>query len=261
MIKIKRPTNSDYEWIKLYENSLNEVSEERTKFLEEQAIARITAVNGLKACYGWSGGKDSVVIADLIKKSEIKAKPVIWRGINDYPAVSEWIDKNKPKGLKEIFIDKYSLEYINKNPGFLFLQGGNKFRQAFMATKWKYQRDFIADYDVFITGRRLVERNVCGNASNGFLRGKTLSPIADWKDEECFAYIRRNNLSLSPFYSWPRGFQFGSVALGEWTERPLMGLTVDEVFNEIYEIDKSIVIDAASRLKQANEYLERRNNE
>ena len=46
--------------------------------------------------------------------------------------------------------------------------------------------------------------------------------------------------------------------MGEWTERAVLDKTEDEVWQEIYDIDKSIVINASNKLSSAKNYLEKR---
>lgn len=258
MLRRKQSIKSNDEWLRAFEDCLSNVSEERTDYLTEQAVDRIRAVRDKACCNGWIAGKDSIVVQDLIERSGIHSTPIMWRGVNEYPAMSRWIEENRPEGLSFSIVGKFTLEYIEEHPGFLFCQGGNEYRQKWMAEKWKMQREDIERFDVFITGRRIMDGNQCGKADDGFMKGKALSPIADWTHEELLAYIRRRRISLPPFYGWPRGFLLGSVAMGEWTERPTMGLTVDEVWDELSMIDGSIVESAASTLTSAREYLERR---
>ena len=258
MLKKKQSIASNDEWLQAFETCTDSVSEERTDFLENQAVARISSVNGMKACSGWIAGKDSLVIQKLIELSGIECTPIMWRGVNEYPAMSEWVEENKPENLFISTVEKFTLKYLEDHPGFLFCQGGNPYRQKWMAAKWAKQRRDTEPYGVFITGRRLLDGNQCGSAENGYLRGKTLSPIADWSHEELLAYIKRRQIKLPPFYSWSRGFLLGSVAMGEWTERPKMGLTVDEVWQELWDIDSSIVTGAADVLTSAREFLEGR---
>lgn len=258
MLGRKQCVRSNEEWLAAYDGAIDSVSPERTAMLTEQAIARITAMNGLRCCNGWIAGKDSIVVQDLVSKSGIRCTPIIWRGVNEYPAMTEWIERNRPEGLVESVIERFTLDYIERNPGFLFCQGGNDYRQRWMAEKWRRQRLDLRGFDVLITGRRILDGNQCGSAVDGFVRGKALSPIADWTHEDLLAYIRRNGIELPPFYSWPRGFLLGSVAMGEWTERPAMGLTAREVWDELHEIDASIVEGAAGALSSARDYLEGR---
>ena len=258
MLKKKQSVSSNEDWLRAFEACTDMVTEERTDFLENQAVARISSVSGMSACNGWIAGKDSLVIQRLVELSGIECAPVMWRGVNEYPAMTAWIEANRPDGLIVSTVGKFTLEYLEEHPGFLFCQGGNPYRQKWMAAKWQRQRADTAPYDVFITGRRLLDGNQCGSAENGFLRGKTLSPIADWSHEELLAYIKRRQIELPPFYSWPRGFLLGSVAMGEWTERPVMDMTISQVWEELYQIDSSIVTTAADTLTSAREFLERR---
>ena len=46
--------------------------------------------------------------------------------------------------------------------------------------------------------------------------------------------------------------------MGEWTERAIMDKTENEVWQELYDIDKSIVINASSKLSSAREFLRKR---
>lgn len=44
----------------------------------------------------------------------------------------------------------------------------------------------------------------------------------------------------------------------EWTERVIMNKTEDEVWQELYDIDKSTAINASSTLTSARKFLEKR---
>lgn len=175
----------------------------------------------------------------------------------------DWIDKNKPSGIIEETIDKYSLEWLEKHPDYLFCK--NNTRNSWMSTKWRRQREDIPKhgFDLFITGRRIKDGNNCGNKDDGYVLHKekydVISPLAEWNAEQILAYIKYNNIELPPFYRWDRGFLIGSIAMGEWTERAIMGKTEDEVWDELYEIDKSIVLEASKTLSSAKSYIERKN--
>ena len=103
---------------------------------------------------------------------------------------------------------------------------------------------------------------MCRNKENNYVVSKSnydvFSPLANWNAEQLLAYIKYNNIELPPFYKWDRGFLIGSIAMGEWTERAIMNKTEDEVWQELYDIDKSIVINASSKLTSAKKFLESR---
>ncbi len=263
MLKKQNVKNNE-QWLKAYEDSISFYSYEDILDLERKTIQKIEKVclPYKNICSGWIAGKDSIVLENLLRKANIKYRPIMWRGINEYPMMKKWINENKPKDLIEEIIDKYSLEFLEKHPDYLFCK--NKTRQNWMSTKWTRQRADIKKYkfDLFITGRRIKDGNQCGTKENNFVVNKgeydVYSPIADWEPEQLLAYIRYNHLDLPPFYKWNRGFLIGSIAMGEWTERAILDKTEDEVWEELFEIDKSIVIEASKKLSSAKRFMERK---
>lgn len=255
MLKKKQSIKSNSEWLACYASATQVVSERRSRELAEAAVNRINEVaSGLSCCSGWIAGKDSIVLQHILERSDAKFTPIIWRGVNEYPEMRLWIEEHKPSNLKESVVGKFTLDYLEEHPEYLFCQGDGT-RQKWMAAKWAKQKKDVAGYDLFITGRRLADGNVCGRKEDSFVRGKAFSPIADWSHEELFAYMAYNGIELPPFYRWKRGFLIGSVAMGEWTERPALGMTNDEVWDEIAEIDPSIIVAAAEKLTSARNYL------
>lgn len=261
MLVKKQNVKDNSQWLEVWEKCVDIYSEKDIRTLEGEAISRVERVaeKYKNICVGWVAGKDSLALEHLMSKTGIAYTPIMWRGINDYPAMSEWIQNNKPENLIEEVIDKYSLEFLEEHPNFLFCQNGT--RQDWMSTKWKRQRADLKKhgFDLFITGRRLKDGNRCGNAAGDFLVHKPgcdhFSPLGDWNAEQLLAYLRYNNIELPPFYHWARGFLIGSIAQGEWTERACLDKTVNEVWQELYEIDPAIVTDAAKVLTSAREFL------
>lgn len=266
MLVKKQNITSNNQWLEAFEKSTEIYSFEDIQNLEKEAIERIQLVakNYKNICSGWIAGKDSLVLDNILQKSGIKYTPIMWRGINEYPAVRDWIDEHKPKNLIEETIDKYTLEFIEKHPSYLFCK--KESRQQWMATKWKRQKADIEKYkfDLFIAGRRLKDGNQCGSPKNNFIVDnktyKTFSPLGDWNAEQLLAYIKYYNIDLSPFYKWDRGFLIGSIAMGEWTERAIMNMTENDVWEELYQIDKNIVIEASKVLTSAKNFLIKKGN-
>lgn len=262
MLGRKQGIASNDEWLSAYETCCSAVSRERCDELAEATADRIASVlrGYRKPASGWCAGKDSIVLEHLLARFGFGHDPFMWRGVNDYPAMEAWIEANRPDGLRESVIGKFDLEFLEEHPDYLFCQGNT--RQKWMAEKWKRQRaDMEGDgYDVLILGRRKKDGNQCGRAEDAYVARKgacdSFSPLADWTHEELLAYIRYNGLELPPFYSWPNGFLYGSVAMGEWTERPAMGRPESAVWDEIMQIDPSIPEAAASRLTSARRYLD-----
>lgn len=266
MLVKKQSVKSNSQWLEAYKRSTELYSYEDIQTLEAKTIARIELVARAynNVCSGWIAGKDSLALSFLLSKTSIRHTPIMWRGINEYPAMAAWIEKNKPHNLVEEVIDKYTLDFLEKNPEYLFCKG--KTRLKWMNTKWERQRKDINKhgFDLFITGRRLKDGNLCGNAENNFIVPKkgfdTFSPLGDWNNEQLLAYVKYNHIQLPPFYSYDRGFLIGSIAMGEWTERAVLDKTEEEVWQELYDIDKSIVINASAKLSSAREFLKGRQN-
>lgn len=264
MLNKKQNIKNNKEWLDALNKCTSLYSYDDIKRLEKETIQLIEKVskNYNNICSGWIAGKDSIVLDHILKKSNINYKPIMWRGINEYPQMTKWIDNNKPKNLIEEVIDKYSLEFLEKHQDYLFCK--NKTRQKWMATKWERQRKDIKKYnfDLFVTGRRLKDGNQCGSITGLFVVKKpsydVFSPLGAWNSEQLLAYIKYNNIELPPFYNWERGFLIGSIAMGEWTERAIMNKTEDEVWQEIYDIDKSIVESASKKLSSAKRFIERK---
>lgn len=261
MLRKKQSIQRNEEWLEALDKSTSLYTRLDIEKLEAATISEIreVAASYHNVCYGWIAGKDSLVLARVLAKSGIPATPIMWRGINEYPAMKDWVDTNKPSNLIEEIIDKYSLEFLEAHPEYLFCQGNT--RQKWMATKWERQRKDLRKhgFDLFITGRRLKDGNQCGTAENNYISKKNgydvYSPMAEWNNEQLLAYVRYNNVVLPPFYNYERGFLIGSIAMGEWTERATLGKTENEVWEELYRIDKNIVLRAAQRLTSARRYL------
>lgn len=259
-----RPKLNSVKWQKMLEDCTKHYSREYIDNLEKKTIKAIKKVtkNYKNVCSGWIGGKDSLVLDSILRKSGIRFTPIMWRGVNEYPCMAKWIKKNQPADLITEIVDDFDLDFLEKNPEYLFCKGDTK--KKWLSLKWKrYDKDIPKhNFDLFIVARRTADRNVCGKEENNFIIKKdkysTYSPLAKWNHEETLAYIKYNNIKLPPLYNFKRGFTVGSIAMGEWTEYAQYDLTEKEVWDEIYDIDKSIVINASEKLTSAKKYLKER---
>jgi len=261
MLSKKQSIKDNSEWIQAFEKCTDKVSisELRAKERETIELIKRTSRNYGNICSGWIAGKDSLVLDRILNKSGIGFTPTMWEGVNPYPAMVDWIKAHGPANLIVETIDKFSLEFLEAHPDYLFCKNGT--RTKWMSEKWKrYKQDMKKHgFDLFVTGRRLKDGNICGSKESGYVTKRdydTFSPLAEWSHEDVLAYIKYENIELPPFYFWPRGFLIGSVAMGEWTERPAMELSDNEVWDELYHIDKNIVTSASKTLTSAKTYLE-----
>lgn len=128
MLVKKQNIKSNDEWLKAFEESTSIYSYEDIKRLTVETIILIQNISEKynNICSGWIAGKDSIVLNHIIRRAGIKYRPIMWRGVNEYPSMKKWIDNNKPNNLIEEIIDKYSLEFLEKHPDYLFCKKRNK---------------------------------------------------------------------------------------------------------------------------------------
>lgn len=245
----------------LYEHADEVVSAEEIARLEAQALQNIRTVckRYCNICVGYSAGKESLVVTDLMRKSFCPYTPVIWRTIFQWPSVTRWIEMHKPNGLVSVPIARPTWDDLAKTPTLLFPKTPAD-NNWWMSQKWSAQKRYFIDnhVDLFVTGRRLGDGNNCGKKSDNFLRKSkhydVFSPVAEWTDEQIYGYMKYNGITLPPNYNTPLGFIYGS---GAWAERMCYGNTPAtdyEQWTAIYETDPRIVAEASKHLTSAKEF-------
>ena len=240
-------------WWRVIDNIENYVTKREVDDAAVEALDRIkTMTSGKNAAFAWSGGKDSLVIADLCKKLNITRCRCFYTDV-EYPAWQKYLEENKPTCCEMIKIP-IDLNYLAKHEKIVLNevrinQVWNKRIRQEPLLKWLHN----SDVNVILLGHRAIDGNVCGKggirqkAANKFL----FSPIHDWSHELLFAYLHYNNIELPFIYRWYRGFYQGTHC---WAERTTG--TVEEGYREVFSIDSSIVYKAAEFLPTAKKFLE-----
>lgn len=168
-----------------------------TESKENIAIARIKAhVNKLPYYLAFSGGKDSVVILDLTKRSSVSFEPHYHYTTVDPPELTRFIRERYP----EITWDrpKESMFRLIEKKGF------PPSRQI------RYCCEKLKEYggekgQIIITGVRW-EEGISRSKREIFhpdTRGKPVSylnPIIDWTSKEVWEYIKKYSLPYCPLY-------------------------------------------------------------
>lgn len=260
MIKVlgRKKRTEQSRWLEVWDNienyvSRGEVLEETEKVVEE---IRKT-VKDKRVAFSWSGGKDSIVLADVCKRAGVEDSMFAHTEL-EYPVFLDWCMKNKPEGCEVINLG-YDLEWLNKHPYMLF--PNKKYGQHWMVI---YQRKSFTEYffgkklDMLLVGHRKADGNIVGE--NNIIRKGSgevrYSPLADWSHELLLAYIHYFDLPMPPIYRWKNGFICGTHP---WAKRGCVQ-SIEQGYREVYEIDPSIVINAADTLESARRFLEKEQN-
>ena len=241
------------EWLDALANIESLVTREEVETHAEVATERIRSVShGKRVGYAWSGGKDSIVLADLCAAAGVRDGWFAYCDL-DYPAFVRWCEANKPDGVK-MMNTGHGLDLLVKHPELIFARGAIGQRWHQISQRRPFTSMFFDNrLDVLLVGHRTIDGNVCGpdftiRKNTGETR---YSPIADWPHEILLGYIHYHGLALPPIYGWKDGFIQGTHA---WPERDFCD-TLEQGYHEVYEIDPSIVVNAAEKLPSAAAFL------
>lgn len=225
--------------------------------LAERTDAAATAIrehtDGKRAAFAWSGGKDSIVLADICRKAGI-TDCVFAHSELEYPAFLAWCLANRPEGCEVINVG-LNLDWLSTHQEMLFpkSKGLNRWYQLIQRKAFT-QYFFTRELDMLLVGHRRADGNVVG--PDGVVTKKSgetrYAPLADWPHELILAYIHYHGLPLPPIYGWKNGYRCGTHP---WPSRMYMG-SAEQGYREVYEIDPEIVVQAAEKLSSARHFLE-----
>lgn len=117
----RKQTSKNEDWLRAWETCTSLISKEHIQAITNQAVQRIKTVielNGFKRIgYAWSGGKDSIVLYDILQKSEIdRIGGILALYEHEFPEFIEWIYRNKPEDLAIVKTNAFTDAFLNKNP-------------------------------------------------------------------------------------------------------------------------------------------------
>lgn len=213
-------------------------------------------------CFGWSGGKESMVVEYICKQLGIM-NCVLSISQLEYPSFLKWVTDNMPLGLT-VQNRGYDLQWLANNQQYLFPQDYNTNRRWVVKIQNSGLRKYLLSnkqYRAALLGRRKADGNNIEQHSlyidNHLTVVKTqdnvlrINMIAYWSHEEVFALMDHMALPYAPFYTMPRGFQVGthSWPVRQWTKN------IQHGWEEVYAIDPKIVIAAAKYFPSAATFL------
>ncbi len=209
---------------------------------------------GKKAAYAWSGGKDSLVLGHICEQAGIMDSMLAVCDL-EYPVFLDWLYQHKPTGC-EVVNTGQNLDWLAEHTEMLFPQNSAVAGRWFAIVQHKAQRRYYQrrHLDILLLGRRRSDGNFVGRGDNLYMdrNGVTrYSPLADWSHEQILAYIHYHQIELPPIYAWHNGYLCGTHP---WPARQWTG-DVQNGWQEIYNIDKSVVEAAAAKLDSASIFL------
>ena len=225
--------------------------------LVDETVERVRhETRGKRVAFGWSGGKDSLVLEGICRAAGIDECVLVITEL-EYPEFLRWATDNMPPGLY-VYNSGLDLDWLERHPEMLFPANSTIASRWFKQNQHKGQRDMFRRWglDMIALGRRKADGNYIGSPDGIYTNREGItrySPIRDWSHEAVLAYIKANRISLPPNYFWPRGFRVGT---GPWPARQWTK-GVDHGFAEVWTIDPDIIRTAARSYRRAAEWMER----
>lgn len=229
----------------------------KAEYLEKKTVAieLIKKMSVGKCSYAWSGGKDSIALQIVCKEANVH-DCVLGMTNLEYPKFLQWITDHMPHGLT-VLSNGWDLEWLAKNQHMIFPQTSRTASVWFKGVQHAAQDKYCkkTKTTTMFMGRRLIDGNYCGKGFYYKSKGITkVSPIADWSHETVLAclYYEGKATDLPPFYRWPRGYRCGTHS---WPARQWC-TSINDGWREVYGIDYTIVIEAASKIDSAKKFLD-----
>lgn len=238
-------------------NTLNLFPDAELDRLIEVAVREIQDVTrGKRAAIAWSGGKDSLALQVVAQKAGVHDGVLAVTQL-EYPSFTRWLAAHQPDWVKTVNTGQ-GLLWLRDHPGMLFPTDAATNGKWYRAVQHTGQDLYFQKkaLDVLILGRRTAEGNHCGKGGLYVNRRGTLrhSPLRDWPHEAVLHLIKREGLTLPPFYAMRDGWVTGT---GPWPQRPYAKDLADG-FQQTWDIDPDIVREAATILLQAAQFLHER---
>lgn len=253
---LKQKQSFDWDFaLEVWDNIWEYVEPAHIEDLLEKTREHIAQVVGPQhAAFGWSGGKDSLVMQLLCEPLDIR--DCVWGRCDlEYPSMEDYCERNQPEGLT-ILNTGLDVSWLHEHPDMLFPRTTSKKTSWYRLRQWKAQAEYYKDQklDLILMGRRKAEGNYVGRDGTGLYTKKNgttvFCPIMDWTHEEVFGALKLHDIEEPPYFRWPRGLRLGT---GPW---PKIKVESDaEGWARVYEIDPSVVEDMASHFDSADAFL------
>lgn len=152
---------------------------------------------------GFSGGKDSIVILDLTKKSGVKFKPMHSNTTVDPPGTLRFIRKKYPE--VEIIHPNLSFYQLIINKGLPTIKG--RFCCEYLKERYGIGKRNI-DGTRWYEGNKRRHYTAEDCDTRKWMKGGVhIRPILNWTEKEVWFYIKENKLPYLKYYDPPYNFK------------------------------------------------------
>jgi 3'-phosphoadenosine 5'-phosphosulfate sulfotransferase (PAPS reductase)/FAD synthetase len=251
----RKQNSSQEEWLDALRNIEHLVPIDHVRRITDIAVSRIIRTTaGKKVAYGWSGGKDSLVLEKICELAGIR-RAFLYTTDLEYSDFNAYVDKHAPPYLEK-FTTKHDLPWLAKNQqNYLFPERPEYRQQYFIQVQRNGFKQYFKDNDLdqVIIGHRLRDGNNCPDyiVSNrdGFTRSM---PLRDWSHEEILAFIHYHGIALPSIYFYEQGFVWGT---GPYPSMPRGSRSLMDCWGYVFRHDPGTVIKASRYIESANYFL------
>jgi 3'-phosphoadenosine 5'-phosphosulfate sulfotransferase (PAPS reductase)/FAD synthetase len=157
------------QWLEVFHTIQERVPQDTLDQAVAQTVAEIHHVTqGKRVAFGWSGGKDSLVLEQLCYFAGIQD---CLMGLTDlqYPAFLAWVTAHMPAHL-ELVMTGLDLDWLVQHQGMLFPQDAKTAAKWFKLVQHSAQERYYREHalDMLIIGRRTADGNYVGGPELDF---------------------------------------------------------------------------------------------
>lgn len=250
----KRKVNPESHWLEVWENIDKIISRDHIKRLTFDTVDElITSTAGKKVAYGWSGGKDALVLEKICDMSGIQDRLLIKTDL-EYHDFLDFLNE-RIDDRTTVVTTRHDIEWLSKNPENLFPFDRKYVGDYMVELRRQMEKHFFNNnLDQFIIGLRIADGNNVPSRiienKNGYTKN---SPIKDWTHEELLAFIYYHDIELPKIYSYERTFNNSTGPYYKMIRKK--GEPIENKWDYLYRHDKLRMKEAARYFESAYEYL------